>query len=190
MAVKKSSFKIRESTISMVLGGLVVFIVGALVYNYFTKINKIKPLITLKKPAEVTPAPKKEEAKKLPKKYKVKEGDHLWRISEVFYQSGYNWVDIAKENKLANPDLIYPGQELTIPKVEVKRGVISVEGVKVTGPKAITQEKYEVRRGDNLWDIAVRACGDGFKWTAIARVNNLTNPDIIHAGNVFKITCK
>lgn len=51
----------------------------------------------------------------------------------------------------------------------------------------ITQSEYVVKKGDDLWDIAVRAYADGYKWVDIARVNNLSNPDLIHPGNVFKI---
>ena len=51
----------------------------------------------------------------------------------------------------------------------------------------ITANTYTVVRGDNLWNIAVRAYGDGFKWTEIAKANNLANPSLIHSGNVFKL---
>lgn len=46
---------------------------------------------------------------------------------------------------------------------------------------------YTVVRGDTLWDISVRAYGDGFSWKRIADANKLTNPMIIHAGNKFTI---
>lgn len=49
---------------------------------------------------------------------------------------------------------------------------------------------YTVQKGDYLWDIAVRAYGDGYRWVDIARANNLSNPDIIHSGNVFAIPRK
>lgn len=54
------------------------------------------------------------------------------------------------------------------------------------GPK-ISGDSYTVVKGDNLWNIAVRAYGDGYKWVEIAKLNNLANPDIIHPGNVFKL---
>lgn len=47
--------------------------------------------------------------------------------------------------------------------------------------------EYTVVRGDNLWDIAVAAYGDGYRWTDIAEANDLVNPSIIHAGNVLTI---
>jgi len=44
-----------------------------------------------------------------------------------------------------------------------------------------------VVKGDNLWQIALRAYGDGYQWVKIARENKLANPDLIHSGNILKI---
>jgi len=52
---------------------------------------------------------------------------------------------------------------------------------------AISGTKYTVARGDNLWNISVRAYGNGFAWGEIAQANNLSNPSIIHAGNVLNL---
>ncbi|GIW61629.1 MAG: hypothetical protein KatS3mg089_0481 [Patescibacteria group bacterium] len=49
------------------------------------------------------------------KKYIVKRGDYLWAIAEKEYNNGYRWVDIARANNLANPDIIHAGNELIIP---------------------------------------------------------------------------
>ena len=197
MATKKSSFKISESTISMLLGALVVFVVGILVYDYFTKINrnrKEKAQTQVKEEEKKTPSTvevkEDENQQSFPKKYKVVSGDHLWKIAENVYQNGYNWVEIARENKLSNPDLIYPGQELTLLKLEIKKGIIDNQGAKTAGGSAITTEKYTVIRNDNLWNISIRACGDGFKWSKIAQINNLANPNLIHQGNILKISCQ
>ncbi len=57
--------------------------------------------------------------------YIVKAGDSLWYISEEIYESGYNWPDIAKANKLANPDYIEIGQKLVIPVVPSRIEAIS-----------------------------------------------------------------
>jgi len=56
----------------------------------------------------------------LPEKVTVEKGQHLWQIAEKHYGSGYNWVDIAKENGLKNPSQLAVGQELKLPKVAVK----------------------------------------------------------------------
>ena len=51
-----------------------------------------------------------------PKKYTVVKDDSLWKIAEREYGTGYNWTRIVEYNNLANPDLIYPGNVLMLPK--------------------------------------------------------------------------
>lgn len=48
--------------------------------------------------------------------YTVVQGDCLWTIAVRAYGDGYKWVDIARENKLANPDIIHAGNVLSIPR--------------------------------------------------------------------------
>ncbi|HUO39831.1 MAG TPA: LysM peptidoglycan-binding domain-containing protein [Mycobacterium sp.] len=47
--------------------------------------------------------------------YTVVSGDTLWAISERFYGDGNRYQQIADASGISNPDLIYPGQVLTIP---------------------------------------------------------------------------
>jgi len=42
-------------------------------------------------------------------------GDTLWAISERFYGDGSKYQMIADASSVSNPDLINPGQVLTIP---------------------------------------------------------------------------
>lgn len=51
----------------------------------------------------------------------------------------------------------------------------------------ITGKTYKIAHGDDLWEIAVRAYGDGYRWVDIASANKLENPDIIHSDNVLTI---
>lgn len=53
-----------------------------------------------------------------PKTYTVKSGDCLWNIAKKYYGSGAQYTKIYNANKGViggNPNLIYPGQVLTIP---------------------------------------------------------------------------
>ena len=76
-----------------------------------TKLKKKKK--TTKKKSK----PKRPAAKKKTKTYTVKSGDCLWNIAKRFYGNGAQYTQIynANRGKIKNPNLIYPGQVLTIP---------------------------------------------------------------------------
>ena len=167
-----------ESYISITLGFLVVIVAGLLLYNYVTK-NKGENQTSQEK----TFIEKQEEKATLPTTHTVTENETLWTIAEKYYASGYNWVTLAKENNLANPDRLLVGQTLSIPKAEV----IKVETGSTLSTATEVAKTYTVVKGDNLWQIAVREYGDGYAWVKIAQVNNLVNPDVIHAGNVLTL---
>jgi len=139
--------------------------------------------------------------------YVVKEGDNLWSISQQEYGTGYNWQLIAKANNLTNPGQIDKGQKLTIP--EAPKATASVSSTATPTPTvtttpapskapqvaningvpqgAISGKSYTVQHGDYLWEIAIRAYGDGYRWVDIARTNNLANPGLIFSGNVLTL---
>jgi nucleoid-associated protein YgaU len=48
--------------------------------------------------------------------YIVVKGDYLWSIAIRAYGDGYQWVKIAKANNLVNPDLIFSGNVLKLPR--------------------------------------------------------------------------
>lgn len=62
-------------------------------------------------------ATKRPDTRPRPKTYTVKAGDSLWKIAQRIYGNGNQWTKIyeANRDKIKNPDLIYPGQKLTIP---------------------------------------------------------------------------
>lgn len=184
-------FKLNESTISMLLGALAIVIVGILIINYSGRKREgetIPPIGTEKE--EIT----------LPAVHKVAKGEDLWKISEEYYGTGYNWTDIAEANNLKNANIITAGEELTIPDVaakfvgEIKPTTTPSES---TANEALTTSaeenepiigtRYTVVKGDYLWEIAIRAYGDGYRWIDISRANNLVNPNIIHTGNILII---
>jgi nucleoid-associated protein YgaU len=147
------------------------------------------------------PQEKKKEIAPKGKVYIVTADDTLWNIAEKVYKSGYNWVDIARANKLNNPGIIHKGDKLILPKVEQKIATVTTTPTKsptVTPTKEkvstqtdkITGTSYTVVKNDTVWNIAVRAYGDGYKWTDIAQANNLQNPSLIHSGNKLKIPRK
>lgn len=65
--------------------------------------------------AEAPVAPAAAPAAPAARTYVVKKGDTLWAIAKQFYGDGNQYPKIAQASGIANPDLIHPGQQLTIP---------------------------------------------------------------------------
>lgn len=78
---------------------------------------EIKKTKLKKKTTKKKSKPKRPAAKKKTKTYTVKSGDCLWNIAKRFYGNGAQYTKIynANRGKIKNPNLIYPGQVLTIP---------------------------------------------------------------------------
>jgi len=102
--------------------------------------------------------------------YTVKRGDTLWSIAKRY---GTTVQEIAQINRIANPNLIYPGQNLRI-TTNINEGSTSEMGHKI----------YTVVRGDNLWNIAKRY---GTTVQEIAQINNISNTRLIYPGQRLKI---
>lgn len=187
--------KLQESTISMLLGALVIVVVGVLLYNYFKTAEEPSGEIANGESTEeyVLDIDEKVDGKFIPQglplSHKVSSGDHLWKISEKYYGNGYNWVDIALENKINNPEIIVTGQELTIPKVELRVSPEKVSKTTSTAVNTISSDNYTVLKGDTLWNIAVRAYQDGYQWPKIYQANReiISDSDIIEVGMELKL---
>lgn len=65
--------------------------------------------------AEEAPAEVAAEPEPAARTYTVASGDTLWAIAERFYGDGDRYQAIADASGISNPDLIQPGQVLTIP---------------------------------------------------------------------------
>ena len=98
--------------------------------------------------------------------YVVRHGDTL---SGIAYRFGVSAYAVARVNKLQNPNLIYVGQRLVIP------------GGGSHLPGGVW---YTVRRGDTLSSIAWRY---GVSVWTLAKVNKISNPNLIYAGQKLYI---
>lgn len=76
--------------------------------------EKVQASVEEQRPAENSPAPPAAQT------YTVVKGDCLWNIAKKFYGDGSKYTVIYDANRGivgGNPNLIYPGQVLTIPPV-------------------------------------------------------------------------
>ncbi len=199
----------NQSKLSMVLGGLIILVVGILIFNYFNKgSQEVGPAQQVEQEGDVSP-------ESLPGKYTIKEGDTLFTIAEKYYNDGYKYPEIANANSLTNVDAIEVGQTLEIPKPAEDlaavpspeettqpeespqmeptpqpdiTGDVGVGGADTTiwGSK-IEGDSYTVVEGDWLSTIAARAYGDILAYPKIAEANNIQNPDLILPGQVLKL---
>ncbi len=193
-------FKMNENTISTLMGGVVIVVIAGLIFNYFRTANLKTWQGTLLNDQETAQTENKDISAndKLVTTHKVVKGDDLWHIAEKYYKSGYNYVDIMKENKITGKGIITAGMELRIPNVEAKKltvvevkkeiaisktGDVVKQDVKVADSKSIEVGEYTTQKGDSYWKLAVRAYGDGYKWTKIYWANRklFAKPDMIHA---------
>ena len=198
-------FRLSESYASLLLG-LVVVIVAAILLISFLRNRNVTPIDTRQDISATKTVTQTSQAKPIPGgTYVVQSGDDLWKIAENAYNDGYKWTDVAKANNITDPGMITVGQKLTLPKLDSQIAQDITPTVTQQAPTIVTQApvqptgdtpstgtkisgmEYTVVKGDYLWEIAVRAYGDGYKWVDIARTNNLTNPDIIHPGNRLKL---
>lgn len=211
----------KDSIISMAIGLAVIVVAGLVAFNYFSARNTA-PDQSGTETADQTPVAPITE----PTTHTVTAGDTLWNISERYYKTGFNWVDIQNANNLSDAANLTEGQQLTIPVVtpimplqtSAPEPTGNVSGI-ATGPTGLAEimpteaalpspmpteqlvpittpvpnqtptmpKSYTVVRGDSLWKIAVAVYGNGYRWSEIAQLNNLDNPDIIHAGNILQL---
>ena len=190
--------KTNESAISQAMGALVVVLVGVLLFNYF-KDNKSTPEITTEAEQTIATSENVELTtddtgkyipKGLPASHNVVKGESLWTISEKYYGNGYNWVDIASENKLANANSLNEGIVLTIPQAALRYDKDVKLALEAVGDDSLlSATSYTVVKGDHLWNIALRAYGDGYRWNDIYKANadKIRNANQIEIGMLLTL---
>lgn len=201
-----------ESYASFILGFAVVVLAIILILSFAKGSSHTATSSTHTQALPASQIKKTQEEIAASQKYTVQDGDTLWSIAQAKYGSGFDWKEIAKANSISDPVNLSTGTVLAIPQIQATptpqvavvptqtpSPVLTVtptptqEPTTATAPSVRSEESsiagssYTVLHGDTLWDIAVRAYGDGYRWTDIAKANNLANPDLIFSGNVFTL---
>lgn len=93
--------------------------------------------------------------------YTVKKGDTLWAVAEQYLGSGTKYQQIASENNIKNPNLIYPGQVFKITVGSTVATTVAEAGEaegKAAGPKLVSATIVQKNWHDNGKDV-VLPCG-------------------------------
>ena len=102
-------------------------------------------------------------------RYKVKRGDTL---SEIAQTHNTTVRHLAQINGIRNPNLIYAGEIIIISR---NHNNSSQSGNNY-------EDTYKIKRGDTLSEIALRY---NTTVSRLARINNISNPDLIYAGETI-----
>lgn len=102
--------------------------------------------------------------------YTVKRGNTLWEISKRYSTTINEIVDL---NGIRNPNLIYPGEKLTI-----------ITNTNFESTNALGKNLYTVKYGDTLSELAIK-----FDTTVenLVKLNNIKNPNLIYVGQRLRI---
>ena len=130
-------------------------------------------------PDEPTPAP-------TPSGLKYKVGDKV-KFTGVLYRDSYgNGAGQSRTNLEATIWLVNPKGSHPY-NINNGLGWVRESDLKSSSGGSSDKRYYTVVRGDTLWGIAKRFYGNGSRYPEIAKANNISNPDIIHTGQVLLI---
>ena len=104
--------------------------------------------------------------------YTVRRGDTLSQIAKAY---GVTIAHLVEINGIQNPNLIYPGQKIRITESNSTTLNETVQNTRYT---------YIVRKGDTLSQIAKIY---GVSVSYLARINNISNPNLIYPGQRIRI---
>ena len=81
-------------------------------------------------------------------------------------------------------------KEFATQRIQIKESTEGKKSVEKKQPRETTKEPektYTVKKGDTLWNIAKKELGDGTRYKEIAKLNNISNPNKIYPGQVFRL---
>lgn len=108
--------------------------------------------------------------------YTVQAGDTLGGIATKF---GTTYKQLAQINSISNPNLIHVGQVL-----QLKSADTSTSNANNASHAVNNTATYTVQSGDTLGGIATKF---GTTYQQLAQINNISNPNLIHVGQVLRL---
>ena len=109
----------------------------------------------------------------------VQRGESLAVIAALYNTT---YIELARMNDIADPDILHVGQVLQVPApAGTAAPTTDEETTPVVQP---TTGTYTVQRGDSLATIAAQFNMNYFE---LARLNGITNPDVLRVGQVLKV---
>ena len=112
---------------------------------------------------------------------------------KIARELGLAWREIAELNELTWPYILYPGQQLELPGegLETTPAESTPESTKPSSGGAEQPgsgngkvKTYTVQPGEHLMQIARKL---ELSWTAIAQINQLRSPYVLHPGQVLEL---
>lgn len=79
----------------------------------------------------------------------------------------------------------YLTQEVAMLDIKDGKAIVTI---KEQRPAKTPAKSYTVKAGDTLWLIAKRELNDGSKYSEIAKLNNISNPNKINVGQVLRLS--
>ncbi len=125
----------------------------------------------------------------------VVKGDTLWDISQKYLNDPFRYPELAKSSNIKNPDLIYPGDIVTITATQpVESGVQAQVSDKTVAANVETSQLKPVRfithvvvKGDTLWHICKKYLNNPFRYPEVAKLSEIKNPDLIYPGDIVRM---
>ncbi len=149
----------------------------------------------LEAPAKL-PSPAQATPPAAPATYTVASGDSLSAIAARELGDADRWHELYDANRDVvgpDPNLIHPGQVLTLPGKAAAAPEPAPEPAPAPAPApppAPPGGQYTVVSGDSLSAIAQKTLGDGNRWRELYDLNRDVigpNPGIIHPGQVLRL---
>jgi hypothetical protein len=104
-----------------------------------------------------------------PERYVVKTGDTLWDIASVYLEEAWQWPQIwALNTDIANPHLIYPGDEIFLVMIDGQPRLRLQRGVRVD--PALVKRVPSIRRTNTTTAVPALALGQIEAWLAKVKI--------------------